>query len=170
MKNNLCLSILMVLMLFMGTSTARAQAFDGPDDYKIKLGGIAYGKNLGIELSYTNGLSDFISYGVYGRLVQNAKKKGEDSEALEDAMLDLGVELGYHFTEVVHWNSRFDAEAGVNLGIFGVGPYVGCRYNFGEVIGVYAQTGYNVFSILKTEHENLFNKKLHFNVGLSISI
>ena len=149
---------------------ARAQAYDGDDDWKLCFGYINFGGNSGLEFTNDYGLSDYFSVGTFAKLLLTGKDRGGDRADLTER-LDVGLLFHLHLIDLMGLPPYLDIYAGPQLGFFNGGLSAGVRYNFSESWGVYAQVHQNLFKVFDWgDDPSLFKSKFGFSVGITFNL
>lgn len=161
-------AVLPLLLLLLLPLNASAQAFDGEDDNKVSVGYINAVGCSGVTLGYDRGMNDYLSLGCYLSMVEKGGKH-DDSGGLERC--DLYFAGNYHFQELLKLPSPLDIYSGVSVGLRAVGVQGGVRYNFGEVVGIYAEARQNLLNTLKGSGDsaNYYYKDFCFSVGFTFT-
>ena len=144
---------------------------DRADDYKIHGGYINFGKQHGGDFGIDCGFSDYLSFGLALRVVE--PYVDEDGEKKLINGMDGFMTLKYHFQETLKLPSKFDFYVGAQASLFGsTGLNAGVYYNFGEVVGIYAQAERNLFDAwsLRLEDNHPFKNSCGFSAGLTFNI
>lgn len=179
--------ILTVLGLIMSVQFASAQAYDGMGDSKIFAGYANVGGVSGVDVQYDFGLSDLISLGAKMTILS----KPDDRE-IEDNFdrsvkafdaVNFGFYMRFHFSETLNLSEKIDPFAGFDFSSNSLGPHIGCKYNFSEVIGGYVQYSHSVSSSLAGDHVvvgetyghyddniNYFGKKSAIAFGITFNL
>lgn len=161
--------LLIFLLALTSTLNLQAQAFDGDADRKYLVGYHNIGGTSGAELLYDRGVSDDISLGMRTVFVNRVVKY--DGERDNEAGMDLGVFANYHFMDLLKLPDNLDLIAGAGISLLVFDVHAGIRYNFSEVVGVYAEARQNIFSIIKESDDRkpLFQNKSGFSIGLTFN-
>ena len=179
---NKLLVLFSLLFTFFIAEKIQAQAYDGSEDRKLFLGTTVVGDCFGIELQGDEGMSDLVSFG--GKIICLFSKEAENMDEFDRAAhafsnLDLSLYLRFHFSETLRLSEKTDPYIGLDFSLKSLGAHVGCKYNFGETLGVYAQAGYGfsgsffAASSATSDTEdfvNRFARKTSFAVGLTFNI
>lgn len=160
--------VLPLLLLSLLPLKVSAQAFDGDDDEKVLAGYINAGGCSGFTLGYDRGLNDYLSLGCFLSIVEKGGKH-DDSGGLERC--DLYFAGNYHFQELLKLPSPLDIYTGVSLGLRAAGVQGGVRYNFGEVVGIYAEARQNLLNTIKSSGDgaNYYYKDFCFSAGFTFT-
>lgn len=183
MKNK----IIATLVLLMSAQYASAQAYDGLGDTKIFAGYTNVGGVSGVDIQYDFGLSDLISLG--GNMI--ILSKPDDREIVDNFdrslkafdAVNLGIYMRFHFSEPLNLSEKLDPYAGFDFSMKSLGPHIGCKYNFSEVIGGYVQYSHSISSSVTGDHVvvgetyghyddniNFFGKKSAIALGITLNI
>jgi hypothetical protein len=186
-------TVIFILFLVFSQSV-KAQAYDGDAETRIFLGYTNIEGKSGGEFQLDNGLNDYVSYGIKLIFISGTKKDNDEFSALDG--FDASFFLRFHFLEVLKSNEKIDPYLGVDASLKSIGLHGGIKYNFGDIIGVYAQVGKGFSNSLSNGiskkdipepdrtyddkgnvvHEsigdyrvNYFGKSFSFNVGITIN-
>jgi hypothetical protein len=171
---------LFVMALFITPKLCLAQAYDGTFDSKIFVGYLSVNAYSGFELQQDEGLGDLISYGARLQVLLNVRGASPlftDEFANTYPTVDLAIFLRAHFLYVANLPETIDPYLGFELGLKSLGPYIGFKYNFSEVVGIYAQYFHSLSgSLSQTLHssgfgssQNSYNPSPALSIGLTIS-
>ena len=179
---------LLTALLFVGTNfCANAQAYDGKDDIKIFAGYANVGSKSGVEIQFDRGLSDLMSYGVNLTFLikpdDRATTDDFDTTFKKFDSFDMGAFLRFHFSEPLNLSERVDPYLGADFSLRSIGAHAGIKYNFSEVIGVYAIYKHSFSSSITGDHKisgetydtfedniNFFAKKSTIAAGVTFNI
>lgn len=163
--------IIATLLVTIIPLSSRAQAYDGDADSKLFVGYLNFSGKSGAEIGYERGISDFLSCGIMLRYVEGEKDSDGDCNFLYG--VNGAAVLNCHFQDCLKLPHTADIVAGPRVSLRSdVGIAVGIRYNFGEVVGVYAQTERNLLRIVKPNNDfpSPYTKKWGFSVGLTFNL
>ena len=179
---------LLLLVSIIGFHQAgNAQSYDGKDDTKIFLGYTNIGSKSGIDFQVDRGLSDLISCGARMTVLINPDNRKTNNSVDEgfkafDA-IDASAFLRFHFSEPLRLSEKIDPFISLDAGLRSIGANIGVKYNFSEVIGIYAFYGYSFSNSFGGAHNvdtvdydtfennvNYFGKKNSIACGVTFNI
>src|SRR5690554_946443 len=181
MKKTITLTIALLVAQF----SSYAQAYDGYHDNKMFLGYTNVGGYSGIEYQTDFGINDLYSWGFQGTYLFNIKVNNEEYSHQKTFKFldsfDAGIFIRFHFLEAFDLPKHTDFYIGGDLTIHSIGAHTGFKYNFNDIIGLYAMYKQGFTTLLKenislSQTENgdpipsFFTKKAAFSVGITINI
>jgi len=138
MKKTIILTIALLGVQFL----SHAQRNNGYFDYKVFLGYTNVGGKSGVEYQNDFRRSELFSWGTQFTLLLNANENS-DAVGYEKTFnfldsCDGGGFVRFHFTEALNLRENVDPYLGADFTVRSLGAHVGLKYNFSEIVGVYA--------------------------------
>jgi hypothetical protein len=172
--------ILALLSAFFSPVLLKAQAYDGQNENKVYLGYTNIGGGSGIELRADHGRGDIFSMGFnVTYLFYKIPSIGEyDSYDKVDYILenfDVGMLMNFHLSAPLHMDEKIDPYVGIFLNLKSAGLHGGCKYNFSERLGVYAQLAQSFTTSLtgpvtNTGNDTRYGKNTILSAGITFNI
>lgn len=161
--------LIITLLAMLCAIQSHAQAFDGDADRKIFIGFHQLHKSSGAEGGYERGLSDKISVGMKLAILQRSYQTEAEKE--KETGVNFSLFANYHFMDMLKLPDNFDIYAGAGLSFTSVDIHAGAKYNFSEVMGVYAEVHHNLFRTFNNTFEGklVFPLKPGFSIGLTFN-
>lgn len=173
-------TLFFIMVILLAPRLCLAQAYDGTFDSKIFVGYLSTNGYSGFEIQQDDGLGDLISYGARLQVLLNVRGASPlftDEFANTYPSVDLAIFLRAHFLYVANLPETIDPYLGFELSLKSLGPHIGFKYNFSEVVGLYAQYFHSIAgSLSQSLHgsgfgssQNAFNSSPALSIGLTIS-
>jgi outer membrane protein G len=180
MKKN----FIICLVLSLYTNLITAQAYDGVHEGKFYLGYMSSQGLSGIDFQIDKGISDYFSSGFRFNYIFNYEFEKPQQipglnfeiENTKDSFINkanLGFFLRFHFMEVFKLEDNIDPYVSVEATFKSLGANIGCKYNFTDSFGVYAQFGKGFSNSLasfandESDFINIYGKNSYFVIGLT---
>lgn len=134
--------LLIVLIVVLGASQVKAQAYDGLGDQKVQGGLSIFGNGLGLQSTYDYGIFDIFSLGGGLELYFRGTNGNKQNKAAD---FYLFGRASVHLGRLINMPSEMDLYPGIDLGFLGgnagLGGHLGYRYFFTPKYGAYVELG-----------------------------
>lgn len=170
------ITAIVALSLMAIVTKVNAQAYDGNRDDKLFAGFRMTGPHSGVEFRFDRGLNNYFSSAIMvSYLFRNPEATDEiffNNKTFSN--LDIAVSTNFHFIEVLNMGTQVDPYLGMFVGFKATGLQAGVRYNFSELIGTYAQFGYNMLPLVIDEFSkdldlHPYRNKEQISVGITFN-
>lgn len=177
MKKIIFITVLVSIVLF--ATRVHAQAYDSENENKVFLGYSNIRGGSGIELRVDHGRGDIFSMGfnatyLFFKIEQTVDDDEFDKFSYVMENLDLGALFNFHLSPALNMEENIDPYLGIFVNLKSIGLHAGCKYNFSERWGIYAQLAKSfsksLYSVSQSGNELHYSNYFGVSAGVTYNI